>query len=87
VRIVVDQEQLRAALDPALFVAQRELRSSALRWALCGGEDYALLATGPAALRPACAVTIGYVARGNGAFLARSGRRVPLEGGFDHLRH
>jgi thiamine-monophosphate kinase len=87
VRIVVDQEQLRAVLHPALLIAQRALRSSALRWALCGGEDYALLATGPAALRPACAVTIGYVARGSGAFLARSGRRVPLEGGFDHLGH
>lgn len=87
VRIVVDQEQLRAALDPALLVAQRALRSSALRWALRGGEDYALLATGPAALRPACAVAIGYVARGVGAFLARRGRRVPLEGGFDHLGH
>jgi thiamine-monophosphate kinase len=85
VRIVVDRERLRSSLDPALLAAARRLRRSALHWALGGGEDYALLATGPAALRPGCAVAIGYVARGAGAFLSRQGRLVPLEGGFDHL--
>jgi thiamine-monophosphate kinase len=86
VRIVVDRERLRASLHPALHAVARRLRRSALHWALCGGEDYALLATGPAALRPGCAVAVGYVASGAGAFLAREGRLVPLEGGFDHLR-
>jgi thiamine-monophosphate kinase len=87
VRVVVDREQLRASLDPALQVAAHRLRRSALHWALRGGEDYALLATGRAALRPASAVAIGYIASGSGAWLAQGGRRVPLEGGFDHLRH
>jgi thiamine-monophosphate kinase len=86
VRVVVDRERLRASLDGALFAAERRLRRSALHWALRGGEDYALLAAGPARLRPACAVPIGYIARGQGAFLAGGRWRVPLEGGFDHLR-
>jgi thiamine-monophosphate kinase len=86
VRIVVDREQLRASLAPALLIAQQRLRRAALRWALSGGEDYALLATGPSSLRPAGAAPIGYVARGAGAFLAVDGRLEPLRGGFDHLR-
>jgi thiamine-monophosphate kinase len=86
VRIVVDREQLRASLAPALLIAQQRLRRAALGWALSGGEDYALLATGPSSLRPAGAVPIGYVARGAGAFLAADGRLRPLRGGFDHLR-
>jgi thiamine-monophosphate kinase len=86
VRIVVDRELLRASLHPALLGAARRLRRSAISWALSGGEDYALLAAGPARLRPACAVPIGYIARGSGGFLARGADRVPLEGGFDHLR-
>jgi thiamine-monophosphate kinase len=86
VRVVVDRERLRASLDPALSAAARHLRRSALHWALRGGEDYALLASGPARLRPAGAAPIGYVARGAGAFLATAGLNVPLEGGFDHLR-
>jgi thiamine-monophosphate kinase len=86
VRVVIDRERLRASLDPALFAAARRLRSSPFRWALRGGEDYALLATGPARLRPAGAAPIGYVARGMGAFLAAAGLNLPLEGGFDHLR-
>jgi thiamine-monophosphate kinase len=87
VRVVIDRELLRASLDRALRAAQRRLGRSALHWALRGGEDYALLAAGPARLRPSCAIAIGYVARGTGAFLAWGRRRVPLEGGFDHLRH
>jgi thiamine-monophosphate kinase len=86
VRVVVDRERLRAALDAALFAAARRLRRSALGFALSGGEDYALLASGPRRLRPARAVPIGYVSRGTGAFLAVAGRLVPLRGGFDHLR-
>jgi thiamine-monophosphate kinase len=86
VRIIVDQESLRANLDASLLAAQRCLRRSALRFALAGGEDYALLATGPHALRPACAARIGYVVRGAGAFLTSGRGLVPLGKGFDHLR-
>jgi len=86
VRVIVDRELLRASLDPALLAAQRRLRRSALRLALVGGEDYALLAAGPHARRPAGARPIGYVTRGAGAFLASGPRLVPLGKGFDHLR-
>jgi thiamine-monophosphate kinase len=86
VRVVVERERLRAALDAALFAAARRTRRSALRFALSGGEDYALLATGPHRLRPPRAVRIGYVSRGAGAYLASAEGAVPLRGGFDHLR-
>jgi thiamine-monophosphate kinase len=86
VRVVVERERLRAALDAALYAAARRTRRSVLQFALSGGEDYALLATGPRRLRPPRAVRIGYVSRGAGAFLAADGRCFPLRGGFDHLR-
>jgi thiamine monophosphate kinase len=70
VRLVIERERLRAALPAALRVAQAQLRRSALHFALEGGEDYALLATGPSALRPARAIPIGHVEPGRGAFLA-----------------
>jgi thiamine-monophosphate kinase len=86
VRVIVDLGQLRASLDPGLLVAGRYLRRSALRLAVTGGEDYALLATGPRRLRPAGAAPIGYIRRGAGAFLANGPRLLPLGKGFDHLR-
>ena len=86
VRLVIDRERLRAALPPALCVAQAQLRRSALRFALEGGEDYALLATGPSARRPSGALAIGHVEPGSGAFLDDRGRLSALRGGFDHLR-
>jgi thiamine-monophosphate kinase len=85
VRIVVDEELLRVALDPSLIETSRRLRRSPLQLALYGGEDYALLATGPARERPEWAAPIGWVSRGQGALLARGGFRVPLERGYDHL--
>ena len=51
VRLVVSRQQLRAALAPALLSGSRALRRSPLAFALYGGEDYALLATGPSARR------------------------------------
>lgn len=86
VRLVIERERLRAALAPALRVAQARLRRSALGFALTGGEDYALLATGPSALRPTFAAPIGHVERGRGAFLDGGERLSALRGGFDHLR-
>jgi thiamine-monophosphate kinase len=86
VRVVVELERLRASLDPALLAAGQRLRRSPLRLALVGGEDYALLATGPHRLRPPGARAIGFITRGAGAFLASGGHLTPLRGGFDHLR-
>lgn len=85
VRVVIDRERLRSALRPELLVASRLLRRSAMRFALYGGEDYALLATGPAPRRPSCAEVIGYIARGTGAALLCHGNVTPLGRGYDHL--
>jgi thiamine-monophosphate kinase len=85
VRIVVERELLRAALDPCLVETSRRLRRSPLRLALHGGEDYALLVTGPARQRPEWAAPIGWVSRGQGAWLGRGGYNLPLEHGYDHL--
>jgi thiamine-monophosphate kinase len=55
--------------------------------ALNGGEDYALLAAGPKTRRPLGARVIGRFERGQGVELElESGKRLPLKGGFDHLR-
>lgn len=57
-----------------------------LEHALAGGEDYALLATGPARRRPAFARRIGRVVRGRGVLLEIAGkRRAITRAGFDHL--
>lgn len=87
VRLVVSREQLRAALDPGLLAGSRALRRSALPFALFGGEDYALLATGPCARRPEWAKPIGWVTRGQGVSLDLGGLMAPIAGGFDHLAH
>jgi thiamine-monophosphate kinase len=86
VRIVIDAALLRTALDPSLLIASRVLRRSALRFALYGGEDYALLATGPRVRRPAWASPIGHVSRGAGVLLSVGGERTPVGAGYDHLR-
>jgi thiamine-monophosphate kinase len=85
VRIVVDAERLRAALGASLLETSRALRRAALPFALYGGEDYALLATGPSARRPSWARAIGWVTRGQGVVLERNGRALSLGRGYDHL--
>jgi thiamine-monophosphate kinase len=85
VRIVVDAARLRAALGASLLEASRALRRAELHFALYGGEDYALLATGPSARRPSWATAIGRVTRGQGVVLERDGRALPLGRGYDHL--
>jgi thiamine-monophosphate kinase len=85
VRVVVQRELLRATLDPGLIATSRALHRSPLQLALYGGEDYALLATGPACRRPEWAAPIGWVSRGQGAWLTCASYSVPLERGYDHL--
>jgi thiamine-monophosphate kinase len=86
VRLVIQRDRLRASLSGALLEGARALRRSPLQLASSGGEDYALLATGPRALRPPGARAIGFVTRGSGAFIADGSQLRPLRGGFDHLR-
>ena len=86
VRIVVEQSRLEHALSKDLHRAAQALDQSPLDLALTGGEDYALLATGPARRRPREAVCIGRVEAGRGVQLERpDGSRVRLGRGFDHL--
>jgi thiamine-monophosphate kinase len=85
-RLVLEESALRAALPAELEVVARRRSGEALAWALAGGEDYALVATGPAQRRPRWARRIGRCERGRGAFFERhDGARQPLVGGFDHF--
>jgi thiamine-monophosphate kinase len=86
VQIVIERDLLRATFDSRLIGASRILRRSPMHFALLGGEDYALLATGPALKRPLGAVAIGHVRRGQGAVIATGAHRAPLRGGYDHLK-
>jgi thiamine monophosphate kinase len=56
-----------------------------LTFALEGGEDYALLVSGPKRARPRGGLVIGEVTKGRGALLRGSRGVVPLAGGFDHF--
>ncbi len=84
VRLVFELAALEAALSPALRTVSAQLRVSALDLALYGGEDYALLAAGPARARPAGARVIGAVEAGQGVWLARGKARVRAGAGFQH---
>lgn len=86
VKLVIDEVALRQALPKTLARAAAALGTDPLRWALKGGEDYALIATGAARRRPTFARRIGHVERGRGAVLESGGRRSPLKAGFDHLQ-
>jgi thiamine-monophosphate kinase len=90
VRVVVDAHLLEATLDESLLSIAQQLGTTALELALEGGEDYALLATGPAARRPRASRVIGRVeackGKPAGAFLATSSQLVALSGGFVHRR-
>jgi thiamine-monophosphate kinase len=83
--VLIEAGRLRAALGPRLIEASRALRRSPLRFALFGGEDYALLATGPRSRRPAWAKAIGHVLAGSGVRLQDARGSRLLTGGYDHL--
>lgn len=84
VRLLIDLPALEATLSPALRALAPELRVSARDLALYGGEDYALLATGPKRARPPGAQVIGRVEEGKGVWLAEGGRRTRAQRGFEH---
>ncbi len=86
VRVVIEQPRLARALSGDLLRAAELIGEDALSLALEGGEDYALLATGPRAKRPRWARVIGRVEAGAGAVLEQAdGAARELSGGFDHL--
>lgn len=85
VRAVISAEQLTRALRPELVRAAASLDRAPLELALYGGEDYALLAAGPAARRPPRATAIGWIERGRGVVLEVGGRRRALGAGYDHF--
>lgn len=70
VRIVIDLAALTGALSPALQALAGELGVGALKLALYGGEDYAIVAAGPRRGRPAGARVIGRIEAGRGVWLA-----------------
>lgn len=87
VKIVVDERALLAALPQSLVQAAALLGESPLNLALMGGEDYALLATGPHRKRPKGAAVIGEVIKGRAVVLRSNARNLPLSQlGFDHFR-
>jgi thiamine-monophosphate kinase len=87
VRIVLSGPRLRNAAKPELCAVAAQLGKDPLELMLYGGEDYALLATGPSASRPRWAICVGSVKAGAGAWLERELGTKPerLRSGFDHL--
>jgi thiamine-monophosphate kinase len=85
VRLVFEAARLEASFSPEFALAAAELGVLPIELALSGGEDYALLCSGPSARRPRFARAVGHVERGRGVWLERDGRRKELSGSFDHF--
>ena len=87
VAIVLDASALQLAAGASVKRVASALRHSVLDWVLTGGEDYALLATGPARNRPSFVKCIGIVERGHGVWLnSVDGKRQRVGPGFDHFK-
>lgn len=86
VRLVLEEAALRRILGPELREAAEFLGEDALTLALEGGEDYALVATGPGRKRLRAMRRIGRVEQGRGVVVeGRSGSLRRARGGFDHF--
>ncbi len=85
VRVVFAAEALERALSPVFVAACAALGVEPLSLALQGGEDYALLATGPARRRPSWARPVGCVQAGAGVWLEQHGKRQRVGSSFDHF--
>lgn len=86
VKILLERDALVRALSPELAAAAVVLDRSPLDLALEGGEDYALVATGPSRRRPTWAKRIGRVERGRPQCRLEepNGQSELLLGGFQH---
>ena len=84
VRVVIEAEKLRRTLTNELVATCEKLGLDPLDVAVQGGEDYALLATGPRSKRPRGARVIGHITVGQGAALIDEAGELTLEGGFEH---
>jgi len=84
VKVVIERARLERATDEEFSTAARELGVDPLQALLAGGEDYALLAAGPARVRPRFVRAIGRIESGHGAWLEDGQRLRALRGGFQH---
>lgn len=84
VEIQIDLGALAATLSPAVRQLASQFGVPALELALYGGEDYALLATGPGRARPSAARVIGRVGKGRGVWLLDDAKRRRAGRGFEH---
>lgn len=87
VHIELCEAELVEAAHPALALLAERLGASPLDLMLYGGEDYALLATGPERRRPPWAQKIGEVRAGTGLSLrgTREVRRLKVRGFTHHF--
>jgi thiamine-monophosphate kinase len=85
VSLVLGADAIESAIPARVKNVSSLLGCSALDFALTGGEDYALLATGKSAQRPSFARCIGIVERGQGVWLETDQKKVRLCAGFDHF--
>ena len=85
-RLLIDVAALEASLSPALRTLAPQLGLTAVDLALYGGEDYAILAAGPARARPSGVGVrvIGQVVAGRGVWLLQDGRLRRAGPGFEH---
>jgi thiamine-monophosphate kinase len=87
VKAVVEEALLLRLVSPELSALGDLLGEPGVALALTGGEDYALLCSGPKASRPRRAKVIGRIERGRGSELELdAGQRLTLGPGFDHFR-
>jgi thiamine-monophosphate kinase len=86
VALILEERRLRRALRPELVEVASLLGEDPLDLALSGGEDYALVVTGPRSAKPRGARIVGHVTKGRGVHVERlDGTVTRAPTGFDHF--